>query len=71
MNLTNQQLQAARSGKAVTLTADGESFVLLSKDVFDRVRRVVEYDDGEWTDEELRRLAARTFEEADNAEPIP
>jgi hypothetical protein len=29
------------------------------------------HDDGEWTQEEMRALAARTFEEADTAGPIP
>ncbi len=71
MNVTDEQLAAARSGEPVELTANGDTFVLLAKDLFERVRPALAYDDSDWTDEEMSRVAARTFEDADNARPIP
>jgi prevent-host-death family protein len=70
MNVTNEQLDAARSGDPVELTAHGEVFVLLTKDVFERVKPALAYDDSDWTEEEMSQLAAQTFEDADNAGPI-
>ena len=66
MNVTNEQLKAARSGEPVELTANGDVFVLLAKDVFERVKPALAYDDSNWTEEEMRHMAARTFEDADH-----
>ena len=53
------------------LTVNGDVFVLLAKDVFERVKPALAYDDSDWTEEEMRRVTARTFEDADRAGPIP
>ena len=50
---------------------NGKTFVLLSQEIYERVKHVIEYDDGDWTDEEMTHLAAETFEDADQAGPIP
>ena len=70
MNITKEQLATAESGAPVDLSENGKEFVLISREVFDRVKHVIEYDDGDWTDEERSRLAAQTFEDADQAGPI-
>ncbi len=70
MNITKEQLEAAERGQPVELSEDGKNFILISRDAYDRVRHTIEYDDGEWTEEEMSRLAAETFEDADNAGPI-
>ncbi len=39
MNITNEQLEQAKSGQAVEIADDGDEFVLVRKDVYHRVRR--------------------------------
>jgi hypothetical protein len=61
IELTEQQRQQLESGQAVEVT-DGQtarSYVVLGKDLFDRVRRLL-YDDSEWTEDELRLQLARS-----------
>jgi hypothetical protein len=57
MQLTNEQLEAVRSGESVRLKEGGTDLVVLRADVFERLRALV-YDDSPWTDEEMDRLAA-------------
>lgn len=54
MTLTLQQKQALQSGKVVHVTVEDTPSVLLRKDVYDRVKRVIEYDVSPLTDEEQR-----------------
>jgi hypothetical protein len=70
MNITKEQLEAAESGNPVELAENGKKVDLISRDVYDRVKHVIEYDDSEWTDEERSRMAAQAFEDADQAGPI-
>lgn len=44
MQLTEEQLQAAKNGQAVGLRIGDQAFVLLSREVYDRVSRVVQDD---------------------------
>jgi hypothetical protein len=61
MKITKEQLDAAEHGEAVVLDEDGKRFVLISGDVYDRVKKLL-YDDSEWSDEELRAMLARSAE---------
>lgn len=45
MNLTNEQLQAAKNGEAVSIQANGQRFVLLAEEVYDRIKDLVSYDE--------------------------
>jgi hypothetical protein len=64
IELTQEQRQRLDSGLAVDVT-DPQSaahYVVLRKDVFDRVRNWL-YDDSAWTEDELRSQLARSFKE--------
>jgi len=56
MTLTSQQKHALQSGQAVRVTVDETPSVLLREDVYDRVKRVIDYENDPLTDEE--QLAA-------------
>jgi hypothetical protein len=45
MNLTNDQIQALDHGDAVPVLVDGRECVVLRRDIFDRVKGVIEYDE--------------------------
>lgn len=65
MNLTNDQIQALDHGDPVPITVDGRACVVLRRDIYDRVKQVIEYDDSEMGFEEgyLAVLAAWDQEE--------
>lgn len=69
MILTPEQIEAVKQGEAVRLLADEVSaeVIVLRADLYEKMV----YDDSEWTTDEMRALAARTFEDADSAGPIP
>jgi len=55
IELTEEQRQSIRTGGAVRVREDGQEYIVLSADVYDRL--VDEgYDVGPWTPEELDRL---------------
>jgi hypothetical protein len=56
MNLTSEQKQAVERGEPVRLADEGTQIVVLRADVFDRIAQLL-YHDGEWTPEEMSRLA--------------
>jgi hypothetical protein len=56
IELNEQQKQAISSGEAVRLRDNGQEFVVLRADVYDRLVEV-EYDDSSWTPEERDALA--------------
>ncbi len=56
IELTQQQQQAASSGQAVRLRENGQEYVLVRADVYDRLIEE-EYDDSPWTSEERHALA--------------
>jgi hypothetical protein len=70
MHLTIDQQKAIEDGQAVPLVVEGTECVLLRKDLYDRVKTILEYDDSEWTESETSGMAAIAAEEADKAEPI-
>jgi hypothetical protein len=69
MTLTSEQAKTLADGGAVPLTIEQTPCVIVRQDVFERLRSV-DYDDSEWTDEELMLLVSRTFADVDQAGPI-
>lgn len=61
MNITKEQLQAAEQGNPVEIDENGKRFVLLSGEIYDRVRRLL-YDDSQMTHEELLGILTSSFE---------
>jgi hypothetical protein len=57
MQLTKEQLEAARSGETVRLQTAGAELVVVRADLFDRLQGLA-YDAGSWTDQEMALLAA-------------
>jgi hypothetical protein len=63
IELTPEQRQQLDAGRAVDVTdpETAQPYVVLRKDVFDRVQRLL-YDDSEVTQDELRLMLARSAE---------
>ena len=64
IELTQEQRQQLESGKAVDVTdpQTAQPYVVLRKDVYERVRHLL-YDDSEWTADEMRLLLGRSAKE--------
>jgi hypothetical protein len=56
MNLTKEQFEQAKTGQAVEIAENGDEFVLIRKDIYERVKAIL-YDDGDISDDEAARLA--------------
>jgi hypothetical protein len=69
MTLTSDQAKMLQSGNPIPITVDHMPCVLVRQDVFDKLRPC-EYDDSDWTEDELGVIAARTLAALDRAEPI-
>lgn len=50
--LTTEQAEALERGEPVEMTLDGKACIVLSREVYDRVKRLIEYDDSPLTVEE-------------------
>ncbi len=61
IELTEAQRQQLENGKAVDVTdpQTAQHYVVLRKDIYERVWRLL-YDDSEWTEDELRLQLARS-----------
>ncbi len=59
LNLTEQQKLAIQNGNAVRFQADDLDLVIVRADIYDRVKRML-YDGGDWNDNELRKLLAKS-----------
>jgi putative addiction module component (TIGR02574 family) len=61
IDLTEEQRRQLENGKAVDVTdaQTAQPYVVLRKDVFERVRNLL-YDDSEWTEDELRLQLGRS-----------
>src|SRR5207249_4021280 len=70
IEFTEEQRQLLESGKVVEVTdpQTAQRYVVLRKDVYERVRRLL-YDDSEWTEDELRLQRARSAKENGWEEP--
>lgn len=66
MNITKEQLDQAKSGQAVEVADDGDEFVLVRKDVFDRVRSVIE----EWDPRDAYPLVNEAMRDDDAKDPL-
>lgn len=69
MNLTPDQMRALAAGEPVEVVIDHTDCVLVRKDVFQRVSSLA-YDDSEWTESEMRAMAARAMDEGDSSGQI-
>ena len=69
MNLTAEQERSLSEGDAVPVTIGQTDCVLLRKDVYERVRRVVEYDDAPWSAAEKGALLHSFGEKAGWEDP--
>ena len=70
MNLTSEQIEAAKQGGVVHLALPGTKLVVIREDMYDKLKALL-YDDSEWTEDEMQALAEFAFDDADNAGPIP
>jgi hypothetical protein len=63
IELTDEQRRQLESGQAIDVTdsQSAQPYVLLRKEVYDRVRHLL-YDDSEWTAEEMLQMLARSAE---------
>ncbi len=52
MVLTSEQVRAIDHGEAVPVSIDGRSCVVLRQDVYDRVKRVTDFNDSDMSPEE-------------------
>ena len=66
MDLTSEQVLAIDHGDAVPIVVDGRSCVLLREDVFDRVKRVIDFDDSESSPEEMYPAIIAAWDEEDD-----
>lgn len=64
IELTDAQRQQLDNGKSIELSDPytNQSYVLLRKDIYDRVCHLL-FDDADWTDDELRLHLARAAKE--------
>jgi len=70
MIISTDQQKAMEEGHPVPLIVAGTECVLIRKDLYDRVKTILEYDASEWTESEMSGMAAIAADEADNAGPI-
>jgi len=69
IELTEEQRQELSKTEPVAIDPiTKETYVLVRKNVYDRIKGLL-YDDGEWTDDELRLVLARSAEENGWNEP--
>jgi hypothetical protein len=70
IELTEEQRQQLESGQAVDVSdpKTTQNFVILRKDVYERVRHLL-FDDSDWTNDELRLMLARSAKENGWDEP--
>jgi len=65
MNLTMEQIVAVKNGESVHVEVEHTECVLVRRDVYERVRKPVEYDDSPWSVDEMDGLAAEAAEALD------
>ncbi|HEX7376117.1 MAG TPA: hypothetical protein VF278_03345 [Pirellulales bacterium] len=65
IELTEQQRSLIRDGSPVRIAEDGNQYVLLRADVYERLAEAA-YDDSPWTAEEMDQLRADALAALDN-----
>ena len=68
MNLSSDQFRLLADGNPVRVSEQGLECVVVRSDVYEQLQMAVAE---EWTPDEMRRIAERTFDDADSAGPIP
>lgn len=69
IQLTQEQRQELSAPEPVAIDPESqEVYVLIRKDVYDRIKRLA-YDDSPWTDEEMDLLAEEAGEMLDRYQP--
>jgi hypothetical protein len=70
IELTAEQRHQLESGRAVDVidAQTAQCYVVLKKEIYDRVRRLI-YDDSDWSDAEMRLQLARSAQENGWDEP--
>ena len=69
IQLTQEQRQELSAPEPVAIDPESqEVYVLIRKDVYDRIKRL-DYDDSPWTDEEMDLLAEEAGEMVDRYQP--
>jgi len=69
IELTDQQRAAVERGDTVVQDAAGNAtYVLVRREVYDRLKALA-YDDSPWTDDEMERLAWEAGEMLDRYQP--
>lgn len=70
IELSEEQRQQLESGRAVDVSdpETSQRYVILKKDVFERVRGLL-FDDSDWTEEELRLMLALSAKDNGWEEP--
>lgn len=70
IEITEEQRRQLDNGKTIDITdpETAQHYVVLRKDIYDRVQRLL-YDDSEWTDDELRLQLARSAKDNGWDEP--
>jgi hypothetical protein len=70
ITFNDEERQRLKSGKAIDVTDSetDEHYVVLGKEIYERIRHLL-YDDSEWSTEELRLHLARSSKENGWEEP--
>jgi hypothetical protein len=66
MDLTSQQVEAIDHGAAVPIVVEGRSCVVLRQDVYDRVKRVTDFDDSDISPEETYAAVLAAWDQEDD-----
>ena len=70
IELTHEQRQALQAGEVLVRdSVTDETYVLVRRDVYERIKNRIGYDDGPWTDEEMDLLAEEAGEMLDRYQP--
>jgi hypothetical protein len=68
IELTEEQKKALAGGQPVRLRENGQEYVLLPAEVYDRITHA-DYDDSPWTDDEMDLLAEEAGDLLDRYQP--
>ena len=70
MDLTSKQRQALEQGEAVPVTVEQTECILLRRDIYERVKKVVQCDDREFDPREAYPLVNEVMREDDEHDPL-
>ena len=70
VNLSPEQRHALEQGEAVPVTVEQTECVLLRRDIYERVKKVVQCDDSEFDPREAYPLVNEVMREDDEQDPL-